>query len=121
LLVEDNELNRDMLTRRLQRRGFEIMTAVTGEEGVHLAAAKRPDIVLMDISLPGMDGWEAGKQIKEAAATAGIPVIALTAHALSTDREHAAEIGFDDYATKPVEFESLLDKMKALLNRGERR
>ncbi len=115
LLVEDNELNRDMLTRRLQRKGFSVVLAGDGEEGVAMAASESPDLILMDLSLPGMDGWEATRQIKAAAETGAIPIIALTAHAMTGDREKALAAGCDDYDSKPVELERLLGKMQRLL------
>ena len=115
LLVEDNEMSRDMLSRRLQRRGFEVITAVDGAQGVALAGAEAPDLVLMDMSLPVLDGWEATRRLKTAPATAPIPIIALTAHAMAGDREKAMEAGCDDYDTKPVEFARLLEKIEALL------
>jgi two-component system, cell cycle response regulator DivK len=118
LLVEDNELNRDMLSRRLQRRGFEIITAADGEKGIALTASERPDLVLMDISLPGVNGWDATKQIRRNGMTT--PIIALTAHAMSGDREKTLEAGCDEYETKPVELEILLSKIQALLNRRDR-
>jgi two-component system, cell cycle response regulator DivK len=117
LLVEDNELNRDMLSRRLQRRGFEIVTAADGEKGIALAVSEMPDLILMDISLPGLNGWDATKQIRRNEATASIPIIALTAHAMSGDREKTLEAGCDEYETKPVELEVLLSKIQALLSR----
>lgn len=116
LLVEDNEMNRDMLGRRLQRRGYELVIAVDGAEGVATAQAQAPDIVLMDMSLPVMDGWEATRRLKADAATRSIPIIALTAHAMSGDRDKAIEAGCDDYDTKPVEFDRLLAKIEALLS-----
>ena len=115
LLVEDNEMNRDMLSRRLERKGFEVLLAMDGKEGVDKAAAERPDLILMDMSLPVLDGWEATRLIKGSAETKGIPVIALTAHAMSGDRERALEAGCDDYDTKPIELPRLLEKMQALL------
>lgn len=115
LLVEDNELNRDMLSRRLARRGFDVVLAVDGEEGVEMAASESPDLVLMDMSLPKMDGWEATRRVKANPATSSIPVIALTAHAMSGDREQALEAGCDDYDTKPVELPRLLEKISACL------
>jgi two-component system, cell cycle response regulator DivK len=115
LVVEDNELNRDMLTRRLGRKGFETLVAVDGRQGVEMARAERPDLILMDMSLPVLDGWEATRQIKAAPETRSIPVIALTAHAMTGDRERAIGAGCDDYDTKPVEFPSLLGKIEALL------
>jgi len=115
LLVEDNEMNRDMLSRRLERRGYQVVIAVDGAEGVRMAQAEAPALILMDMSLPVLDGWEATRQIKAAPATGGIPIIALTAHAMSGDREKAMEVGCDDYDTKPVEIARLLDKIAALL------
>jgi len=115
LVVEDNELNRDMLTRRLSRKGFETVVAVDGREGVAMARSERPDLILMDMSLPILDGWEATRQIKSATETHSIPVIALTAHAMAGDRERALTAGCDDYDTKPVEFPALLAKIEALL------
>jgi CheY-like chemotaxis protein len=117
LLVEDNEMNRDMLSRRLSRRGFEIIIATDGQEGLDLAATGAPDLILMDMSLPTMDGWETTRRIRAHAPTAGIPVIALTAHAMSGDREEALDAGCDDYDTKPIEFERLLGKIATLLER----
>jgi len=116
LLVEDNEMNRDMLSRRLQRRGYEVLLAVDGQEGVKLARDERPDLILMDMSLPVVDGWEATRQLKAAPETGGIPVIALTAHAMATDEQKCREAGCDDFDTKPIEFTRLLEKMNALLN-----
>ena len=115
LLVEDNEMNRDMLERRLRRKGYDVILAVDGESGVEMAANDDPDLVLMDMSLPGIDGWEATRRIKAAAESAVIPVIALTAHAMGGDREKALEAGCDDYETKPVELDRLLEKMQRLL------
>ena len=115
LLVEDNEMNRDMLSRRLQRKGYTVVTAHDGEQGHLLAHSERPDIILMDISLPVMDGWEVTRLLKADAATRHIPIIALTAHALVTDRAKAFEVGFDDYDTKPVEFGRLNEKIDNLL------
>ena len=114
LIVEDNEMNRDMLSRRLERRGFEIVIAVDGAEAVALAKSGEPDIVLMDMSLPVMNGWEATRAIKSDPATAGLPVIALTAHSMPGDREKAMEAGCDDYDVKPVELPRLLEKMATL-------
>jgi len=116
LLVEDNEMNRDMLTRRLLRKGHEVLTAVDGAEGLAKVAAERPEIVLMDMSLPVLDGWEATRRLKADPATAGIPVIALTAHAMESDREEALGAGCDDYDTKPIELPRLLEKISRLLN-----
>ena len=115
LLVEDNELNRDMLSRRLMRKGYEVVLAGDGAEGVAAATAGRPDLVLMDMSLPVLDGWEATRRLKAAPETRPIPVIALTAHAMSSDREKALEAGCDDYDTKPVELPRLLGKIERLL------
>jgi CheY-like chemotaxis protein len=118
LYVEDNEMNRDMLSRRLQRRGFEVLIASDGEQGVAMAAAEKPDLILMDMSLPVMDGWQATRRLKAAPATAGIPVIGLTAHAMATDRDRCLEAGCDDYDTKPVELTRLLEKIERLLGPG---
>lgn len=116
LLIEDNETNRDMLSRRLERRGHQVLIAVDGAQGVAIAQAERPQLILMDMSLPVLDGWEATRQLKSAAETQSIPVIALTAHAMAGDREKALEAGCDEYETKPVEFQRLLGKIEALLN-----
>jgi two-component system, cell cycle response regulator DivK len=116
LLVEDNEVNRDMLSRRLIRRGFDVEIAVDGAQGVSMALSTAPDLVLMDMSLPIMDGWEATRQIKASARTAQIPVIALTAHAMTDDRAKCLAAGCDEYDTKPIEFSRLLGKIQALLN-----
>lgn len=115
LLVEDNEMNRDMLSRRLTRRGFEVVIAVNGQEGVEMTRQENPDIVLMDMSLPVLDGWEATRRLKKDDGTKHIPIIALTAHAMAGDREKTLEAGCDDYDTKPIEFARLLDKINALL------
>lgn len=115
LLVEDNAMNRDMLSRRLLRRAFDVIIALDGRQGVELAQSEKPDLILMDMSLPVMDGWTATRTIKENPLTAAIPVIALTAHAMSGDREKALAAGCDDYDTKPVDLPRLLDKMNALL------
>ena len=115
LLVEDNEMNRDMLSRRLQRKGYELLIAVDGAEGVAVARLNKPDLILMDMSLPVIDGWEATGQLKGDADTRSIPIIALTAHAMSGDREKALEAGCDDYDTKPIEFARLLGKIETLL------
>src|SRR5471032_374565 len=115
LLVEDNEMNRDMLSRRLVRRGYEVAIAIDGAQGVEMACTERPDLILMDMSLPVIDGWEATRRIKAEDATKKIPVIALTAHAMAGDREKAMEMGCDDYDTKPVELPRLLGKIVALL------
>lgn len=116
LLVEDNEMNRDMLSRRLERRGHEIVIAMDGLEGVALARSAAPDLILMDMSLPELDGWEATRQIKAAPDTSAIPIIALTAHAMSGDREKARDAGCDDYDTKPIELPRLLEKIQTLLD-----
>jgi two-component system cell cycle response regulator DivK len=115
LLVEDNEMNRDMLSRRLERRGYEVVVAVDGEDGVARALEAAPDLVLMDLSLPGIDGWEATRQLKAARETKAVPVLALTAHAMAGDREKALDAGCDDFDTKPIEFPRLLAKIEALL------
>jgi CheY-like chemotaxis protein len=115
LLVEDNEMNRDMLSRRLARRGFEVTVAADGREGVDIARREMPDIILMDMSLPVLDGWDATRMLKADGATRAIPVIALTAHAMAGDREKALECGCDDYDTKPIEMQRLLEKMDRLL------
>ena len=115
LLVEDNEMNRDMLSRRLIRNGYEVFYAKDGQQGVNMALSERPDLILMDMSLPVLDGWEATRQIKANDATRRIPVIALTAHAMAGDREKAIEVGCDDYDTKPVEISRLVRKITALL------
>ncbi len=117
LLVEDNEMNRDMLSRRLQRSGYEVIIAVDGEEGVRIAQSEAPDLILMDMSLPVLDGWEATRRLKAAPKTQSIPILGLTAHAMSGDREKAIEAGCDDYDTKPVEFSRLLEKIHALLGK----
>jgi CheY-like chemotaxis protein len=118
LYVEDNEMNRDMLSRRLQRRGFEVLIAEDGEQGVTLAAAEKPDLILMDMSLPVLDGWEATRRIKAAPDTRRIPIIGLTAHAMAADRDKCLEAGCDDYDTKPVELGRLLEKIERLLGTG---
>ena len=117
LLVEDDEMNRDMLSRRLERRGYQVVIAVNGHEGVALAQSHAPDLILMDMSLPVLDGWEATRQLKATPDTRAIPIIALTAHAMSGDREQALEAGCDDYDSKPVEFTRLLGKIQVLLNK----
>jgi len=119
LVVEDNEMNRDMLTRRLQRRGYEVVIAVDGAEGLAMAQSESPALVLMDISLPALDGWEATRRLKMAPETKSIPVIALTAHAMSGDRERCIEAGCDDFDTKPVEIARLVGKIEALLQRSK--
>lgn len=115
LLVEDNEMNRDMLSRRLKRRGYEVLMAVSGEDGVAMANSETPDLILMDMSLPVMDGWQATKNIKSNPATESIPIIALTAHAMAGDREKALEVGCDDYDTKPIELSRLLTKIQSFI------
>ena len=116
LIVEDNEMNRDMLSRRLIRRGYEVVMAVDGEEGVTAAKSECPDLILMDMSLPVIDGWEATRRLKAEPQTRGIPVIGLTAHAMAGDREKVIDAGCDDYDTKPVELPRLLQKIEALLH-----
>jgi len=116
LIVEDNEMNRDMLSRRLARRGYEVVMAVDGEEGIAAAKAKNPDLILMDMGLPVIDGWEATRRLKAEPLTRAIPVIGLTAHAMAGDREKVIEAGCDDYDTKPVELPRLLQKIEALLH-----
>ena len=118
LIVEDNEMNREMLTRRLQRKGYEILIAIDGETGIELAREKSPDVILMDMSLPVMDGWEATRRIKADDGLRHIPVIALTAHAMANDRDKALEAGCDDYDTKPIDLPRLLGKIEALLRDG---
>ena len=118
LLVEDNEMNRDMLSRRLLKRGYEVLTALDGREGLEAARRELPDLILMDMSLPTLDGWEATRRLKASSGTSKIPVIALTAHAMSGDREKALEAGCDDYDTKPVELPRLLEKIGTLLTRN---
>ena len=119
LLVEDNEMNRDMLTRRLQRYGFAVCSAHDGATGVLMAASENPDLILMDIALGEMDGWEATQLIKASPATAAIPIIALTAHALASDRARSVEVGCSDFDTKPVDMQRLLGKIRALLPAAE--
>ena len=115
LLVEDNEMNGDMLSRRLIRSGYEVVIAIDGQQGAEMALSEKPDLILMDMSLPVIDGWEATRRVKANHATRGIPVIALTAHARAGDREKAMEVGCEDYDTKPVEITRLLGKIAALL------
>ena len=115
LLVEDNEMNRDMLSRRLERKGFEVVIAVDGQAGIDMASSTSPDIILMDLSLPVIDGWEATRKIKADPATQSIPVIALTAHAMAGDEQKALEAGCDDYDTKPIDLKRLLGKIGNLL------
>ena len=114
LLVEDNELNRDMLTRRLERKEFTVICAKDGQEGIDIAKSEKPDIILMDLSLPVVDGWTVAKILKADTITRSIPIIALTAHAMKGDREKALEAGCDDYDTKPIDFDRLLDKINTL-------
>jgi len=116
LLVEDNEMNRDMLTRRLERKGFEVVIAIDGKAGIDMASSSNPDIILMDLSLPVIDGWEAARQIKADSAMQSIPIIALTAHAMAGDEQKALEAGCDDYDTKPIDLKRLLGKIENLLD-----
>jgi two-component system, cell cycle response regulator DivK len=118
LLVEDNETNQDMLSRRLRRKGYEVLIAGDGGQGVTMAQTVEPDIILMDMSLPVLDGWEATRRLKASAATCRIPIIALTAHAMAGDREKAMAAGCDEYDTKPIELPRLLEKIEALLATG---
>jgi len=118
LLVEDNEMNHDMLSRRLERRGYQLLIALDGEQGIAVAQSERPDLILMDMSLPVVDGWEAARRLKAAPETHAIPIIALTAHAMVGDREKAIEAGCDDYDTKPVEFQRLLEKIDGILSKA---
>jgi CheY-like chemotaxis protein len=120
LLIEDNELNRDMLSRRLRKRGFEVITAADGETGIAMARSEAPAIILMDVSLPGIDGWEATRRLKSAAATRRIPILALTAYVTAGDRETARAAGCDDFDTKPIELPRLLGKIEALISPGPR-
>ncbi len=121
LLIEDNEMNRDMLSRRLERKGYAILIAVDGGEGLAVARTRAPDLILMDMNLPVVDGWEATRLLKADPATAGIPVIGLTAHAMTGDREKGLAAGCDDYDIKPIEFTRLIGKIEALLARGAER
>jgi len=116
LLVEDNEMNRDMLSRRLERKGFQVVMAADGQQGVDMAVSEVPDLILMDMDLPIIDGWDATRRVKDSEGTRGIPVIALTAHAMVGDRDKAMAAGCDDYDTKPVDFPRLLGKIETLLN-----
>lgn len=118
LLIEDNEANRDMLSRRLQRRGYEVIEALDGQQGLTMAQTAAPDLILMDMSLPVMDGWETTRLLKADPATGTIPIIALTAHAMTSDRDRALEAGCDDYDTKPVDLPRLLSKIEALVGAG---
>lgn len=115
LLVEDNDMNRDMLSRRLGRKGFQVLMAIDGEQGVAMACSELPDLILMDMSLPILDGWEATRRLKSISETQAIPIIALTAHAMAGDREKCLKAGCDDYDTKPIEFPRLLGKIQAFL------
>lgn len=117
LIVEDNELNRDMLSRRLERSGYDVVQAVHGEEGVEMARSEGPDLILMDLSLPVLDGWEATRRLKAGSDTSAIPVIGLSAHAMAEDEARARKVGCDDFDTKPVELPRLLGKIEALLHR----
>jgi len=119
LLVEDNELNRDMLSRRLQRRGFEVLLAVDGQQGIDMATEHLPEVILMDMNLPIIDGWEATRRLKANSLTQKIPVIGLTAHAMTGDREKCLAAGCDQYDTKPIDFESLLEKIRSLLKNND--
>jgi two-component system cell cycle response regulator DivK len=120
LLVEDNEMNRDMLSRRLERKGHQVFIAVNGQQAIDFAAAEKPDLILMDMSLPVMDGWEATRRLKAGEATKQIPIIALTAHAMPEDERKSREAGCDDYDTKPIELPRLLEKMDALLGNSSK-
>ena len=115
LLIEDNEMNRDMLSRRLIRKGYEVVVSEDGAKGVALGASEHPDLILMDMSLPVLDGWEATRKLKQAPETAAVPIIALTAHAMAGDRDKALEAGCDDYDTKPIELPRLLEKIRRLV------
>lgn len=117
LLIEDNEMNRDMLSRRLKRQGYQVIVAVDGKQGISKAQSEMPDLILMDMSLPEIDGWEATRQLKADTTLQHIPIIALTAHAMAGDREKAVEAGCDDYETKPVEFRRLVAKIETLLGK----
>jgi CheY-like chemotaxis protein len=116
LVIEDNEMNRDMLTRRLIRKGYEVVSAIDGEQGLRVAAAEQPDLILMDMSLPVMSGWDATRELKSRPETRAIPIIALTAHAMAEDRDRALAVGCDDYDTKPVDMPRLLEKIQTVLN-----
>jgi two-component system cell cycle response regulator DivK len=118
LLVEDNEMNRDMLSRRLLKQGFEMVMAVDGEQAIDLARSEAPDLILMDISLPGLDGWEATRRLKAGPETRSIPIIALTAHAMAGDREKSLAAGCNDYDTKPIDFRRLLEKIQGFLDKA---
>jgi two-component system cell cycle response regulator DivK len=119
LLVEDNEMNRDMLSRRLMRRGYDVVMAVDGEQGIHMVASESPDLILLDMSLPILSGWDAARQLKADPATQKTPIIALTSHAMDGDREKALQAGCDEYDTKPVELERLLKKMNSFFERKD--
>jgi CheY-like chemotaxis protein len=119
LLVEDNEMNRDMLMRRLARKGYDVVIAVDGGQGVAMAASAAPDLILLDMSLPVLDGWEVARRLKAVEETRSIPIIALTAHAMTGDRERAVEAGCDDYDTKPIDLPRLLGKVEALLSEND--
>lgn len=118
LLVEDNEMDRDMLSRRLARQGYQVVIAVDAREGLAMARSESPDVILMDMNLPGRDGWGATRQLKAASQTRTIPVIAITAHAMEGDREKALDVGCEDYETKPIDFARLLEKIEGVLSRG---
>ena len=120
LLIEDNEMNRDMLSRRLKRKGFDISFAEDGQEGIAKATALKPDLILMDMSLPILDGWETTRQLKNTSTVAHIPIIALTAHAMAEDRDKALKAGCDEYETKPIELPRLLEKIQAALNKSRK-
>ena len=121
LLVEDDEMNRDMLSRRLTKRGYDVAVAVDGKEAVEIAGSLSPDLILMDLSLPELDGWDAARLLKASPDTRDVPIIALTAHAMSDDRQKAIEAGCDDYDTKPIQLSRLLEKMRVLLSKGDGR
>lgn len=116
LYIEDDEMNRDMLARRLEKRGYQLLLAIDGEQGLAMARSENPDLILMDMSLPVLDGWEATRQLKKAPNTVSIPIIALTAHAMADDKQKALEAGCDDYDSKPIELPRLLSKIETLLN-----
>jgi len=116
LIVEDNEMNRDVLSRRLRRQGYDVLIAAAGLDGLRMAGDARPDLILMDLGIPDIDGWECARRLKTELATSGIPIIALTAHAMLDDRQKALEAGCDDFDTKPINFSGLLDKMTRLLH-----
>ena len=116
LVVEDNELNRDVLSRRLARRGYEVLVAASGADGLHVAHHGQPDLILMDLGMPDLDGWECARRLKQDPRTAGIPIVALSAHATVGDRQRALDAGCDDFGTKPIDFEKLIDKLDRLLH-----